>query len=139
MIIYAYYGMGKTTFVGNHKEIAIDIDNQYFSRVNYPMNYRSAVYDEINAQKMIFINSDEGAIDENDIDIAFIPSNMKMVERRLRERGTDVEFIYDMMQEAEAIMKMLHIRFPNAIELKDDEYISDYEELLLSRYHKLHP
>lgn len=134
MIVYAFYGLGKTTFVRKHANVAVDADEEYAMKREFPHNYRKSVYSYNDDNKIVFVNARNGVLDDSLISLAFIPENMDMIINRLRKRGVDESFIRELEVNSDEIMKELNARFPNAIVLKENEYINDYGGLILKMY-----
>lgn len=134
MIIYAFYGLGKTTFVEKHNTISIDIDEQnYMLSCDFPKNYVKHINENHNNGKVVFVNARKGIINDENIEIAFIPENMDMVIHRLKERGVNEEFIKELIIRKDEILKELKSRFPNAIVITKDKFLCDYEDLIVKR------
>lgn len=134
MIVYAFYGLGKSTFVARHKSMCRDIDEQdYMLSIDFPQNYVEHIYGNHESKKIVFTNVRSGIIDDNDVALAFIPMNMEMVAERLRWRGTSETFIKELLDRDNEIFDELLKRFPNAIIVPDDKYLADYEDLIMER------
>lgn len=137
MIVYAFYGLGKTIFVKNHPDIAEDMDEEFYlcGTDKTLEDYRAAVMTDAD-KRIKFVNCRIDTLDASLIDMVFIPTDMDFVIERLRIRGVNEHFISEMLSSGNLILNELRERFPNAIEVSKQEYISDYENLILERFGK---
>lgn len=133
MLIYAFYSLGKTYYCEHHPE-AVDLDEQYFWQNDSLESYYKAIKE--NEGKVIFINS-INIPDRSRIDLAFIPSDIDFVAKRLRARGVNEAFIENILYFAPEILSILST-LPNKIVVTEDKYISDYEDIIKKKIEE-HP
>lgn len=131
MLIYAFYSLGKTTFVKNHESIAEDKDEEYFINNSFPKNYRDSISQV--KKPLIFVNARKNVLNESEIKMAFIPENMEMVIERLQKRGVDKSFTNELERNKDGILEELKNRFPKAIVVKENEYLSDFEDEIINK------
>ena len=136
MIIYAYYGLGKSTLTKAYPDKFIDIDEEYI--VPQFAFDTPAVTNYINEQskdKIALINGCLFLSENINVDIAFIPENFDMVEERLYKRD-DVNywFMQTVTEQFDDIIKAIKTKCKNVITLSEDEYLSQYADVLLRNY-----
>ena len=141
MIIYGFYGTGKTTACEKLKEKGyktLDLDEENFiTRSDFPECYKNIIKeDHINT--ITFTNARSTAIDDTLIDIAFLPKNIDITIRRLEPRHTDVSFIENLKKQQTEIFAYLKDRFKNKniIWLDKNEFIETYISEIIDLYEK---
>lgn len=129
MLIYAFYGTGKTTFTAMHEDFCIDADEQYFIHSpDFPNNYIQYIEKENENNKIVFVNCRKGILDDSKIDIAFLPKKMETAIKRLKSRNTNDDFINELEYFQNEIMTELQNRFGNIIYYDEEQYINTYEK-----------
>ena len=133
MIIYAYYGLGKSTLTKAYPDKFIDIDEEYIVP-SFGFD-KPAVADYINEQskdKIALINGRLFLSEKINVDIAFIPENFDMIEERLYKRN-DVNywFMQTVAEQFDDMVKAIKTKCKNVITLNEDEYLSQYADVLL--------
>jgi len=137
MIIYAFYGLGKTTFSQNNI-LCVDMDAEYYYFENKTMDgYVDRLKQLSDSGKIVFTNIRREIMNDNLVDMSFIPETINVSLKRMISRGTDSSFILELEARQEEIMNDLKIRFEKAIVIKDDEYISNYKDIIMQKYNAL--
>jgi len=137
MIIYAFYGLGKTTFSQNNI-LCVDMDAEYYYFENKTMDgYVDRLKQLSDSGKIVFTNIRREIMNDNLVDMSFIPETINVSLKRMISRGTDSSFILELEARQEEIMNDLKIRFEKAIIIKDDEYISNYKDIIMQKYNAL--
>lgn len=127
MIIYAFYGMGKTTLCNKEPDIFIDADYETYKFSPHEMNYRDFVLCESKKGKVVLVNSPVDVLKDTDIAIAFIPSDIEYIAERLINRGTNKYFVENLVTYKNTILRELNECFSRKIILNKNEYISNYQ------------
>ena len=127
MIVYAFYGMGKTTLCNKNPDNFIDVDYEVYKFEPREISYRDYVLNESKKGKVVFVNCPSDVLESKDIDIAFIPSDIEYIIDRLIERGTNKWFVENLAAYKGEILEELNERFSKKLVLKSNEYISDYK------------
>lgn len=131
MVIYAFYGMGKSTFTHSNADICLDIDEQYY----YDISIMEKIIKENKNDKIVFINSLDSKLIKY-VDLAFVPNDIMVSINRLKRRNVDNSFINNLIHYKDEIYDIINSNFSNLkiITLKDNEYISNYKDLILNSY-----
>lgn len=133
MIVYAYYGMGKTTLQNAHKDVFIDIDEEYvMSEFNYEIEAIKTYIEHLSKDHIVLINGRLLMLDIP-IDIAFIPENVDITIERLKTRGTDDSFVNFVKESFDENMQWVKEKCKSIIVLNKDEYLSDYTDMILRK------
>lgn len=139
MIVYAFYGLGKTTLAKNSLTFE-DIDDEFVFNKYGDIFLMDKFYDKLAAKDALsnnniyLVNLKSTVIDE-DIELAFLPDNIKMIQDRLRQRGVAEDFIENICNQD--VLDSLYKRFPDAIIIKEDEYLSDFKDYILEEYARI--
>lgn len=113
MIIYVSIGLGKTTYCKSHPNCC-DADYYNYINSNYK-SYKDYVTEMNKLYDIVFINHIEGI---NHIDKAYLAENFNMILSRIANRN------YKVIPNKEIFIEE-HKIFPNAIILKENQYLSD--------------
>lgn len=131
MVIYAFYGMGKSTFTHSNADICLDIDEQYY----YDISIMEKIIKENKNDKIVFINSLDSKLIKY-VDLALVPNDIMVSINRLKRRNVDNNFISNLIHYKDEIYDIINSNFSNLkiITLKENEYISNYKDLILNSY-----
>lgn len=131
MVIYAFYGMVKSTFTHSNADICLDIDEQYY----YDISIMEKIIKENKNDKIVFINSLDSKLIKY-VDLAFVPNDIMVSINRLKRRNVDNNFISNLIHYKDEIYDIINSNFSNLkiIMLKENEYISNYKDLILNSY-----
>lgn len=114
MIIYVSVGLGKTTYCKMHSNCC-DADYYNYLHSNYS-TYKEYVLEMSKLYDIVFINHVDG-IDL--IDQVYLADNFDMIVERVTKRENN-KFIPN-----KDVFIEEHKLFPNAVILKDNQYLSD--------------
>ena len=139
MIVYAYYGFGKTALCANEKYSPfIEIDEEFGQADNM------LVLKELSKHSILLVNGHIG-LDENDditIDIAFLPKNVNIAVNRLQQRGTDASFLTYMIETYDDVLQAVTKKAKTVVFYDENEYLTNYtyalmhNQQLLEIYHQ---
>lgn len=131
MIVYAYYGLGKTTLAKN-SDLFVDADFQYyFDEIE---EYKQFVYNNNKIGKIVLINSPIDIIPNELIDVVFVYKDIDDMIERLNKRLSNVTFINHIVENKSEIVKEFDCRFDNIrhkIIVPKETYLSDYRDFLI--------
>ena len=130
MIVYAYYGMGKSTLQRRNPDIFVDVDYEMYRFEPHEITYRDYVLKESKKGKIVLVNCPSDVLDSKEIAIAFLPSDIDFIAKRLIERGTNQGFVDNILSYKDEILKELNELYSNKIVLKSNEYLSKYKGVL---------
>jgi len=128
VVVYGFYGLGKSTFCKEHSECCRDLDVQIDGD---PMVTEREVRESAGCGGLVFTNC---LCVFDIVDIAFIPDDVNFVIDRLRRRGNVSDEFIDLFVRGEFVTLPCDYR-GKVIRLGADEYISDYEDLLMQGVH----
>ena len=126
LLIYGFYGSGKSVFCANHKDY-LDADFHYynFSMDAFTCPYEQYLKKESEAYKGILIN-----VYQKNIDIAFFPETYELAVTRCIERKQGNFIPYE--EEYKDMIHLLQKDKTEIIFLKEDEYIDTYKDYILN-------
>ena len=108
MVIYAFYGMGKSTFTHSNADIWLDIDEQYY----YDISIMEKIIKENKNDKIVFINSLDSKLIKY-VDLAFVPNDIMVSINRLKRRNVDNSFISNLIHYKDEIYDIINSNFSN--------------------------
>ena len=80
MIVYAFYGIGKTEFSRRSDIKCVDADEMDFiMRDDFPKCYNDFIESNNDENTIVFVNARPYVIDYNKISVAFMPSEIEYV------------------------------------------------------------
>ena len=131
MIIYAYYGLGKTTLCKDRPDIFIDFDEEYaMIDFNQDLNAIQKAITDLSKHYIVLINGHLSNLDIK-INLAIMPDNIQMITNRLKNRDVDKSFIKFVTETFDENRHFINQKCTNIITLKSDEYLSDYKDYIL--------
>lgn len=120
MIVYAYYGFGKTTLCENNKfSPFIEIDEEFGQADDMH------VLKQLSKHSILLVNGHIG-LDENDditIDVAFLPKNVNIAVNRLQQRGVDASFLTYMIETYDDVLQAVIKKARNVVFYEENEYL----------------
>ncbi len=123
MIVYAYYGFGKTTLCENNKYSPfIEIDEE-FGQADNPQLLK-----KLSKHSILLVNGHIG-LDENDglpIDVAFLPRNVNIAVNRLQQRGVDASFLTYMIETYDDVLQAVTKKARNVVFYEENEYLINH-------------
>lgn len=126
MLIYGFFGTGKTTFCKEYPEVTIDLDEQFYVSHNWFMT-NIELYKGCGG--LCFTNSFDSL---PYVDIIFIPEHIELVKGRLKKRGNVKKTFLDKLNEDMLIQ--IKRQYTNKIcVLGKREYILTYKDKLLEK------
>lgn len=132
MIIYAYYGLGKTTLCKTRPDIFIDFDEEYaMLDFNRNLNAIQEAITNLSKHYIVLINGHLANLNIK-IDLAIMPDNIQIAVNRLKNRNVDKSFIKFMTETFDENQHFINQKCTNIITLKPDEYLSDYKDYILN-------
>lgn len=136
MIIYAYYGLGKSTLTKAYPDKFIDIDEEYIiPQFAFDTQAVTNYINEQSKDKIALINGRLFLSENINVDIAFVPENFDMIEKRLYTRNdTNFGFMQTIAEQFDDAIKAIKTKCRNVITLSEDEYLSQYADVLLQNY-----
>lgn len=128
MIVYAYYGFGKTTLCANNKYSPfIEIDEE-FGQIEATHKIK-----ELSKHAILLVNGHIG-LDENDdivIDIAFLPRNVNIAVNRLQQRGVDASFLTYMIETYNDVLQAITKKAKIVVFYEENEYLINHAYALM--------
>ena len=120
MIVYAYYGFGKTTLCENNKfSPFIEIDEEFGQADDMH------VLKQLSKHSILLVNGHIG-LDENDditIDVAFLPRNVNIAVNRLQQRGVDASFLTYMIETYDDVLQAVIKKARNVVFYEENKYL----------------
>lgn len=136
MIVYAFYGLGKTTLAKGSLTFE-DIDDEYVFNKYGDIYLTDKFYNKLAAEdaisnSSIYLVNLRSTVIDKDIELAFLPDNIEMIKERLRKRDVAEDFIEDVCNQV--VLDSLYKRFPDAIIIRENEYLSDFKDYIIEEY-----
>lgn len=132
MIIYAYYGLGKTTLCKKNPDLFIDVDEEYvMPKFNQNLDAVKDYILEISKHHIVLINGRLFQIPEIKVDFAFIPANKQMILNRLENRHTSQGFIDFVKYTFDENVFAVKTECEHVITLSPNDYLSNYRYLFI--------
>lgn len=132
MIIYAYYGSGKTTLVNQCRELFAEIDTEYCWNISVEDIIKQI--HELDKDHIVFINGYLYRLPTVSVDIAFLPENIDIPLKRLHNRNVNSSFL-DFIQESFPDCKQdITNMIPNHIYYDENTFLSDYSNYFKTLY-----
>lgn len=135
MIVYAFYGLGKTEFTKKSGLKCVDADEMDFiMNPDFPKCYIDFIKEHDAEDTVVFINARPYAIDFSIVKVAFLPSDINCIKKRLLDKGIDHYFVSDIVMQWHDIKCDLDDIFglynTPEILLDEDEYLLNYTNLI---------
>lgn len=132
MIIYAYYGLGKTTLCKKNPDLFIDVDEEYvMPKFNQNLDAVKDYILKMSKHHIVLINGRLFQIPEIKVDFAFIPANKQMILNRLENRHTSQGFIDFVKYTFDENIFAVKTKCERVITLSPNDYLSDYKYLFI--------
>lgn len=128
MVVYGFYGLGKSTFCRKHSECCRDLDVHIDGD---PLVTEREVRESAGCGGLVFTNC---LCVFDIVDIVFIPADVNFVIDRLRHRGGVSDEFIDNFVRVDFETLLCGYR-GKVIRLGVDKYISDFEDLLMQDVH----
>ena len=127
MIIYAFYGLGKTTLCSECPEKFVEVDEEYaLSDFSFDIEAITNYITALSRDRIVFINGKLFLIEGIDPDLAFIPENYEMIEERLLSRGVGKSFLNNLRRIYEDIIQDIKRKCKIVITVRENNYLSQY-------------
>lgn len=130
MIVYAYYGLGKTTLCQTQPHLCTEIDEEYLPKP-YDIDEVTRTIQTLSQTKIVFINGRLGLLPDIHIDVAMFPEDVNTTLKRLVNRHTDPSFGTFLKETFHESKDLISARTDCVWLLSSDAYVSDYQTLLL--------
>lgn len=123
MIVYAYYGFGKTTLCKNKKYPQFMEIDEEFGQVEDLRKLK-----ELSKHSILLVNGHIG-LDENDdiiIDIAFLPKDINIAVNRLQQRDVDASFLTYMIETYKDVLQAVTKKAKIVVFYDKNEYLINH-------------
>ena len=130
MIVYAYYGLGKTTLCQTQPHLFTEIDEEYLPKP-YDKDEVTRTIQTLSQTKIVFINGRLGLLPDIHMDAAMFPEDVTTSIKRLENRQTDPSFASFLKETFHESKDLISARADCVWLLSSDAYVSDYQTLLL--------
>lgn len=132
MIIYAYYGSGKTTLVNQCPELFTEIDAEHCWNISVEDIIKQI--HELDKDHIVFINGYLYKLPTVSVDMAFIPESIDIPLKRLQNRNVDASFLTFIQESFSDCKQDVINMIPNHIYYDENTFLSDYHHYFETLY-----
>lgn len=134
MIIYGFYGMGKSTCIENDTtNLFTELDDEYVAFNQWSHDKITNEINELSNNHILFIN---GHLPDycKHIDMAFMPKNIDIAVTRLLQRNTCNNFVEYIKQSYDEILEYVKNHVINIVYLDTEDYVTNYVDTITQLY-----
>ena len=137
MIVYGFYGVGKSTCVKNDTtNLFTELDSEYIMLNDWSSFEIKKQIADLSKNHILFINGHLIDVCDQPIDIAFMPKNIDITVKRLQQRQTCNDFVAYVKESYDEILEHIQKHVTNIIYLDNDDYVTNYDAKLTKSYHQ---